>query len=60
MRAQRQAVGETVLEVVIAHSGRAVTINQVYEEVFDRLDFVPAETDVRDSLRTLAKTDDRS
>ena len=44
---------------MIAHSRVAVTINQVYEEVFDRLEFVPAEGDVRDSLRALAKADDR-
>lgn len=59
LRAQRQAVGETVLEVVAAHSGHAVTLSQVYEEVFDRLQFVPAESDVRDSLRSLVKADER-
>lgn len=58
-RAQRQLIGEAVLAVVIAHSGNAVTISQVYEEVFDRLEIVPPEVDVRDSLRTLAKADDR-
>lgn len=58
-RAQRQLIGEAVLEVVIAHSGTAVTVNQVYEEVFDRLEIVPPEKDVRDSLRTLAKADSR-
>ncbi len=58
-RAQRRDVGGTVLEVVTAHSGHAVTINQIYEEVFDRLAFVPAEADVRDSLRSLSKADDR-
>lgn len=58
-RAQRQVIGEAVLEVVIAHSGTAVTVNQVYEEVFDRLEIVPPEGEVRDSLRTLAKADGR-
>lgn len=59
MRTQRQAVEETVLEVMAAQSGRAVTVSQVYEEVFDRLPFVPAESDVRDSLRSLVKADER-
>jgi len=36
-----------------------VTTNHVYEEVFDRLEFVPSETDVRDCLRSLARADDR-
>ena len=59
VRAQRQAVGEIVLEVVVVHSGRAVTLSEVFEEVFDRLQFVPTESDVRDSLRSLVKADER-
>ena len=59
LRTQRQAVGETVLKVVAAHSGCGVTLSHVYEEVFDRLQFVPAESDVRDSLRSLVKADQR-
>lgn len=59
VRAQRQVVGETVLEVVIAHTGQAVTTNQCYEEVLDRLEFVPPEADVRSCLRSLARADDR-
>jgi hypothetical protein len=59
LRRQRQAVAESVLEVMMAHIGVAVTITQVYEEVFDRIDFVPAEMDVRESLLALSKTDDR-
>jgi hypothetical protein len=59
LRAQRSAVADTVLAVMSEHSGQALLTNQVYEEVFDRLPFVPAEADVRNSLRDLAKTDER-
>lgn len=59
VRAQRQIVGEMVRKVVIAHTGHAVTTNHVYEEVFDRLAFVPSEADVRDCLRSFARADDR-
>ena len=58
-RAERQIVEEMVLEVMATHSGHAVAISQVYEDVFERIDFLPSEADVRDSLRSLAKADDR-
>ena len=48
-----------VAEVVREHAGVALTITQVYGEVFDRLEFVPQEIDVRNSLRDLAKADER-
>jgi hypothetical protein len=45
-------------KVLMGHPGVAVAISQVYEGVFDSLDFVPAEADVRNSLRELAKSDE--
>lgn len=59
IRAQRSAVAETVLAVMVERSSQAVSINDVYEEVLDRLEFVPPEADVRDSVRALVKSDER-
>lgn len=59
LRAQRVAVAESVAAVMVDHSGQAISISQVYEEVFDKIEFVPSEADVRASLRELMKADER-
>jgi len=57
-RSRRQAVAAAVAKVLVGHPGVAVGISQVCEEVLDCVDFVPAEADVRSSLRELAKSDE--
>lgn len=59
LRAQRTTVADSVQAVMEERSGKAVTTTQVYEEVFDRLEFVPTEADVRNSLRHLVNADER-
>lgn len=55
-RAQRSAVGESVLAVLAERSGQVVSIHQLHEAVCDRLEFVPAEEDVRRSVLALVKS----
>lgn len=59
IRDQRLAIAETVREVMVVRRGQATTFNELYEEVFDRVAFVPAEADVRASIRDLLKSDER-
>jgi len=59
IRDQRLAIAETVREVMVVRRGQATTFNELYEEVFDRVAFVPAEADVRASVRDLLKSDER-
>ena len=50
-RARRAVIGEAVLDVARARVGQALALQTVHEEVIDRLEFVPEEDEVRESLR---------
>lgn len=56
---QRQTIADAVGTVVTAHPNEAITIAQIYEEVFDSVDFVPREAFVRDAVRQLTNDDER-
>ncbi len=54
-RERRSAISEAVLDVVKAQVGRTVGVQQIHDEVSDRLEFVPEEGEVRECLRLHAK-----
>lgn len=56
---RRVLIRDHVLEVLQENSGRALALTEIYEQVFDRVDFVPSEVLVRDGARELAKADGR-
>lgn len=56
---ERQAIVDAVCTVVTAHPNEAITIPQIYEEVFDSVDFVPSEATVRTAVRDLTNDDER-
>lgn len=56
---QRQAIADAVCTVVTSHPGEAITSAQIYEEVFDSVDFVPREAFVRAAVRQLTNDDER-
>ena len=56
---ERKVIADAVGTVVRAHPNEALSIAQIYEEVFDTVDFVPREVVVRDAVRDLTNDDER-